>query len=46
MRTALFALTSNGMHLAIRLYDALDGAGILFFPERLRDQMPAQREAQ
>ncbi|EKU71754.1 cobalt-precorrin 5A hydrolase [Selenomonas sp. F0473] len=46
MRTALFALTTGGIRLALHLYDALDSAGTLFFPERLRGHVPAECEAQ
>ncbi len=46
MRTALFALTAGGVQLALRLHSALEGAGTLFFPERLRGEVLAECEAQ
>ena len=44
MRTALFALTQGGVRLALRLHDAEGGKGTLFFPERMREQVPAERK--
>ena len=46
MRTALFALTAGGVRLALRLFDALDGKGTIFFPERFREQETEEYEAQ
>ena len=36
MRTALFALTTGGVQLAVRLADAVDGSTVIHIPERLR----------